>query len=80
LLPDLSPAVLFALAALTRDARWAMIFRLLTGGWILAAPYLLGLWQAEPAIRASQALGALVLLAGISELVGRTRARTLLRG
>ena len=31
--------VLLALAALTRNLDWAMAIRLLTGGWLIAAPF-----------------------------------------
>jgi hypothetical protein len=60
--PSLAVVVmlLLALAALTRHPRWAAMMRLLTGSWIVAAPYLLGFAAAAPAARIYLGVGVLL--------------------
>jgi len=70
--------VLFALAALTRHPNWAASIRLLTGGWIVAAPYPLKLEDIAPALWAHLAIGSLVTMASLPGVVALRdqRART----
>jgi hypothetical protein len=51
---------LLALAALTRNPHWAAAIRLLTGGWLIAAPYLLSFADIAPALWAYLSTGLLV--------------------
>jgi hypothetical protein len=57
--------VLFALAALTRDPHWATLIRFLTGGWMIAAPYLLKFADIAPALWAYLAIGILLMAVSI---------------
>jgi hypothetical protein len=59
------PAVVFALAALTRHPSWAMAFRFLTGGWVVVAPFILGFADISLAVRADLAIGVLVIMASL---------------
>jgi hypothetical protein len=54
-------AGLLALAALTRQPRWATSMRFLTAAWTIAAPYLLDFAHIAPAFRAYMAIGALLM-------------------
>ena len=58
-------AVLFALAALTRHPHWASSIRLLTGIWMIAAPYLLQFADIAPAFWAYLAIGTLLVTVSI---------------
>ena len=58
-------AVLLALASLTRQPHRASTMRFLTGGWMIAAPYLLDFVDIAPALRAYLAIGALLTTASI---------------
>jgi hypothetical protein len=60
------------LAALTRDPRLAITFRLLAGGWIVSTPYLLGISDIEPAASASLVMGILLIAVSIAEMMGVT--------
>jgi hypothetical protein len=60
-------SVLLALAALTRRPRWAAALRLLTGTWILAAPYLLAFAMTGPAERVYLTVGVLVCMLAMPE-------------
>jgi hypothetical protein len=51
---------LLVLAALTRNPHWAAAIRLLTGGWLIAAPYLLSFADIAPALWAYLSTGLLV--------------------
>lgn len=62
--------VLLTLAALTRQPHWAISIRLLTGGWMIAAPYLLKFADIAPALWAYLTIG--VLLATIASISGNT--------
>ena len=72
---DVSLALFLALAALTRDPRFAITFRLLTGGWIASTPYLLGISDIEPAASASLVIGMLLIALSIAEMLGATAGR-----
>jgi hypothetical protein len=61
-------AVLLTLAALTRHPHWAISMRFLSGGWMIAAPYLL-----KFALWAYLAIG--VLLATIASISGAYASR-----
>ena len=61
-------AVLLTLAALTRRPHWAISMRFLSGGWIIAAPYLLKFADIAPALWAYLAIG--VLLATMASISG----------
>jgi hypothetical protein len=50
-------AVLLTLGALTRQPRWAISMRFLSGGWIIAAPYVLKFADIAPALWAYLAIG-----------------------
>jgi hypothetical protein len=65
--PFASTAVtgLFALAALTRHPCWAASIRFLTGGWVVAAPYLLKFADIAPALQAYLAIGTLLVIMSI---------------
>jgi hypothetical protein len=60
----LAVSMLLALASLTRHPRWAAWIRLLTGGWIIAAPYMLKFADAAAAPWAH--LGTGILLVAVS--------------
>jgi hypothetical protein len=53
-------AMLLALAALTGNPRWAAALRLLTGGWLVAAPYLLNFTDVSAALWTYLVAGILV--------------------
>jgi len=61
--------VLFALAALTRHRQRATATRLLTGLWIIGAPYLLNFADIGPARWIYLAIGSLVTVLGIGGMV-----------
>jgi hypothetical protein len=54
-----------ALAALTRHPYWAAAIRLLTGGWIVAAPYFLVFADIVPALRGYLTIRGLIAAAAI---------------
>ncbi len=56
---------LFGLASLTRHPHWATSIRLLMGGWIMAAPYVLGFADIAPALWVYLAIGSLVAMVAI---------------
>ncbi len=62
---EVLPAVLLALAALTRHPGWAMAFRLLTGGWIATGPLLLGLSDLQRAALAIAVVIFVVAMVGV---------------
>jgi hypothetical protein len=68
---------LLALATLTRNANWAAALRGLTGGWLMAAPYLLKFEDIAAAQWTYLAIGTLVAalaVPGITTLrAGRVR-------
>ena len=72
---DVTLTLFRALAALTRDPRFAITFRLLTGGWIASTPYLLGIPDIGPAASASLVIGILLIAVAIAEMVGATARR-----
>jgi hypothetical protein len=72
---DVTLTLFLALAALTRHPRLAITFRLLTGGWIVSTPYLLGISDIEPAASASLITGILLIAVSIAEMVGVTARR-----
>lgn len=53
-------AVLLTLGALTRQPHWAISMRFLSGGWIIAAPYVLKFADIAPALWVHLAIGVLV--------------------
>jgi len=67
---DVALTLFLALAALTSHPYSAIVFRLLTGGWIASTPYLLGIWHIEPAASASLVIGVLLIAVSIMEMVG----------
>jgi hypothetical protein len=67
-------AVLLTLGALTRQPHGAISMRFLSGGWIIAAPYLLKFADIAPALWAHLALG--VLLATMALLSGAFALRS----
>jgi hypothetical protein len=66
--------VLLALAALTRQPHWAIAMRFLSGGWMIAAPFLLKFSDIAPALRAYLAIG--VLLATMASISGASALRS----
>jgi hypothetical protein len=71
---------LLALAAMTRNARWAAAIRLLTGAWLIGAPYLLGFADIATAFWTYLAAGVLVTTLAIPSRAslgtGRVRMAT----
>jgi hypothetical protein len=67
-------SVLLALAALTRQPHWAISMRFLSGGWMIAAPFLLKFSDIAPALRAYLAIG--VLLATMASISGASALRS----
>jgi uncharacterized membrane protein len=67
-------AVLLTLAALTRQPYWAISMRFLSGGWMIAAPYLLKFADIAPALWAYLAIG--VLLATMAAISGAYASRS----
>jgi hypothetical protein len=63
-------ALFLALAALTRHPNWAASIRLITGGWIIAAPYLLGFADITPAPRIYLTIGAVIAASSIPGITG----------
>jgi hypothetical protein len=55
--------VLLALAALTRNPDWAMAIRFLTGGWLIAVPFVLKFDDVAPALWSYLVIGTLVAAA-----------------
>jgi hypothetical protein len=68
-------AVLLALAALTRNPNRAMTIRFLTGGWLIAAPFVMGFNDVAPALWSYLAIGTLVAAAATPAIVGRLGSR-----
>jgi hypothetical protein len=66
--------VLLTLAALTRQPHWAISMRFLTGGWMIAAPYLLKFADIAPALWAYLTIG--VLLATMASISGAFASRS----
>jgi hypothetical protein len=58
--------LLLALGALTRNPNWAAAIRVLTGLWLIAAPYLLDFNDMAPALRIYLTVGATVTAMGIA--------------
>ncbi len=73
---SVATAGLLALATLTRHPRWAAGMRCLTGGWMMAAPYVLGFAAVAPALRAYLILGALVVTFSIPSFIASRTGRT----
>ncbi len=67
--------VLLALAALTRNLDWAMAIRFLTGGWLIAAPFVLGFDDVAPALWSYLVIGTLVATAATPGIAGRLGGR-----
>jgi hypothetical protein len=67
-------AMLLTLAALTRQPHWAIAMRFLSGGWMIAAPFLLKFADIAPALWAHLATG--VLLATMSSISGAHALRS----
>ncbi len=67
-------AVLLTLAALTRQPHWAISMRFLSGGWMIAAPYLLKFTDIAPALWAYLAIG--VLLTTMASISGAYALRS----
>lgn len=67
--------VLLALAALTRNPDWAMAIRFLTGGWLIAAPFVLRFDDVAPALWSYLAIGSLVATAATPAIAGRLSGR-----
>jgi hypothetical protein len=60
---------LLALAALTRHRQWAAWIRLLTAGWMIAAPHLLAFTGVAPALWAYVTTGMIVAVSSIPGVV-----------
>ena len=67
--------VLLALAALTRNQDWAMAIRFLTGGWLIAAPFVLRFYDIAPALWSYLVIGTLVAAAATPGIAGRLGGR-----
>jgi hypothetical protein len=68
-------AILLTLAALTRQPHWAISMRFLSGGWMIAAPYLLKFAEIAPALCwAYLAIG--VLIATMASISGAYALRS----
>lgn len=61
-------SLFLALAALTRNPDWAAWIRMLTGGWLIAAPYLLKFQDIAPAFWTHLAIGAAVTALAIPRI------------
>jgi hypothetical protein len=70
---SVTTTVLLALAALTRHRAWSAGLRALTGGWIIAAPYLLKFAYVAPALWAYLGIGVVVTAASVPTMVARWR-------
>jgi hypothetical protein len=77
---SVTTTVLLALGALTRHPGWSASIRALTGGWIIAAPYLLNFAYIAPALWAYMGIGVVVTVASIPTLPARSRRRDQLAG
>jgi hypothetical protein len=60
---------LLVLAALTRNLNWVLFTRLLTGGWLVAAPFLLGFGAVTPARWIYLAIGFAVMTLAVPGMV-----------
>jgi hypothetical protein len=67
--------VLLALAALTRNAGWAMGIRFLTGGWLIAAPFVFRFDDVAPALWSYLVIGTLIAAAATPAVAGRLGRR-----
>jgi hypothetical protein len=63
---------LFALAGLTRHARWAITIKLLMGIWTMIAPFMLGLFQSAP-LWIYLSTGTLLTALAIPGFIGQAR-------
>lgn len=63
--------LLLALAALTRNPNWAGAIRVLTGLWLIAAPYLLKFQTISPALWTYLAIGTIVIALAMPSLTAR---------
>jgi hypothetical protein len=68
--------LLLALAALTRNPNWAAAIRVLTGIWLMGAPFLLRFEGVMPARWAYLVVGATVILLAIPGFTARQSGRT----
>ena len=68
--------VLLAQATLTRNLDWAMAIRFLTGGWLVAAPFVLGFYDVAPALWSYLVIGTLVATAATPGIAGRLGGRS----
>jgi hypothetical protein len=67
--------VLLALAALTRNPDWAMAIRFLTGGWLIAVPFVLKFDDVAPSLWSYLVIGTLVAAAASPGMAGRLGRR-----
>jgi hypothetical protein len=63
--------LLLALAALTRNPNWAAAIRVLTGLWLIAAPFLLTFQDVTPARWTYIGIGAIVTAVAVPALAAR---------
>ena len=59
------PAVVFALAALTRHLRWALAFRFLTGAWVVVTTFIVSFPDIGLGACANSILGGAVVMASL---------------
>jgi hypothetical protein len=69
-------AWLLGLAALTRHPNWSTSIRCLTGGWMVAAPYLLAFTNIAPARWAYLVIGTIVTVVAVPGIATARRSRT----
>lgn len=67
--------LLLALAALTRNPDWAAAIRILTGLWLIAAPYLLRFHDVAPATWTYLTVGAIVTALAVPGFTTRRAAQ-----
>jgi hypothetical protein len=67
--------LLLALAALTRNPDWAASIRFLTGGWLIAAPFILKFDDIAPALWTYLAIGTLVAALATPGIAARLAGR-----
>jgi len=65
--------LLCALATLTRHPRRAMAIRLMLGGWLISAPYLLAFADMDPVLRTYLVAGTVLTAMSSYAIVGRVR-------
>jgi hypothetical protein len=67
-----------ALAALTRNPAWAASIRVLTGVWLMSAPYLLAFAAITPALWTYITVGAILVVLAFPSFKRRTSQTTIL--